>query len=260
MSKLLLYLKTDTFRKNLIYALIVIAAFFLTVYIGLRIYTKHGDSQQVPLLKGLNISEAKAILEKADLEYQIDSIYQMDAKPGVVIEQNPSANSLVKSGRTVYLTIITEVAPDVEFPNIIEKTFIEASAILNNSSLKIGDTIYIYDIARDVVLDAKFAGQSIRTGRPIAKGSKITLVLGNGKGSNEVEVPTLTNLTLSEAKFAVVGLGLTVGKITGNITDTASARVIGQSPDSTARFISIGSPIHLELSNDSTPSEILPNP
>lgn len=259
MSKLLLYLKTDTFRKNLIYALIVIAGLFLTVYIGLRIYTKHGDAQEVPLLKGLNINEAKDLLDKTGLEYKIDSIYQMDAQPGLVIEQNPSPNALVKSGRTIYLTIITQVAPDVEFPNIIEKTYIEAQAILNNSSLKIGDTVYINDIARDVVLDAKFAGQSIKEGRVIAKGSKITLVLGNGRGANEVEIPVLTNLTLSEAKFALIGLGLTVGKISGNIIDSATARVIRQSPDSTARFISIGSPINLELANDITPVENLPN-
>ena len=259
MSKLLLYFKTDEFRKNLIYALLVIAGFFLVVYIGLRIYTKHGDAQEVPLLKGITISEAKSILEKAGLEYKIDSVYQMDAKPGLVIEQNPSAKALVKSGRTIYLTIITEVAPDIEFPNIIEKNLIEAKAILNNASLKMGDTIYINDIARDVVLDAKFGGQSIRTGRMIAKGSKITLVLGNGRGSNEVEIPTLTNFTLSEAKFALIGLGLTVGKITGNIIDSATARVLSQSPDSTARFIGIGSPINLELGNDITPTQSLPN-
>lgn len=257
MSKLLLYFKTDQFRKTLIYAIVVLAVFFLSVYIGLRIYTKHGDAQEVPLLKGLTISEAKAILDKAELEYQIDSVYQMDAKPGMVIEQNPSAKALVKSGRTIYLTIITEVAPDIEFPNIIEKNLIEAEAILNNASLKIGDTIYINDIARDVVLDAKFGGQSIKTGRTIAKGSKITLVLGNGRGSNEVEIPTLTNLTLSEAKFALIGLGLSLGSVTGNIVDTATARVIRQSPDSSARFIGIGSPINLELSNDNP--QTLPN-
>lgn len=259
MSKLLLYFKTDEFRKNLIYALLVIVGFFLAVYIGLRIYTKHGDAQEVPLLKGLNINEAKSILDKAGLEYQIDSVYQMDAKPGLVIEQNPSEKALVKSGRTVYLTIITEVAPDVDFPNIIEKNLIEAKAILNNASLKIGDTIYVNDIARDVVLDAKFAGVSIKPGREIAKGSKITLVLGNGRGANEVEIPTLTNLTLAEAKFALIGLGLSVGKITGNIVDSTTARVISQSPDSTSRFISIGSPINLELGNDITPTQTLPN-
>ncbi|MCI0920254.1 PASTA domain-containing protein [Sphingobacterium rhinopitheci] len=250
MSKLLLYLKTNEFRKNLIYALIAIFGLFLIIYFGLKTYTKHGDSQEVPVLKGLHIREAIKILDEAGLAYQIDSVYQLDAQPGLVIEQDPEASSLVKSGRTVYLTIITQVAPEVDFPNIIEKNLIEATAIIKNLSLKVGDTIYINDIAKDVVLDAKFAGQSIKTGRKISKGSSITLVLGNGKGADDVEVPVLINLTLSEAKFALQGLGLTIGSISGNITDTLTARIIAQHPDSTARIIPIGTPINLTFSND----------
>lgn len=250
MSKLFLYLKTDVFRKNLVYALIAILVIFLTIYFGLKIYTKHGESQEVPTLKGLHITEAISILEKAGLEYQIDSVFQLDAQPGLVIEQDPEASSLVKGGRTIYLTIITQSAPEVEFPDIIERNFIEASAIIKNLSLKVGDTVYINDIAKDVVLDVKFAGQSIKPGRKISKGSAITLVLGNGRGSNEVEVPVLLNLSLSEAKFALQGVGLTLGTISGTITDTLTARVIAQYPDSTARIIPIGTPINLTLSNN----------
>lgn len=250
MSKLLLYLRTDVFRRNLIYALITLIVLFLVVYFGLKIYTKHGDSQEVPVLKGLTISEAKQILDNAGLEYKIDSIYQMDAKPGLVIEQDPEAAALVKGGRTIYLTIITQVAPEIALPDVIEKNLIEASAILKNHNLKIGDTVYVNDIARDVVLDIQFAGQKIKPGRMISKGSSITVVLGNGKGANEVEVPILLNLTLSEAKFAVQGLGLHIGTISGAITDSTTARIIAQSPDSTSRFISIGTPINLTLSND----------
>lgn len=249
MSKLLLYLRTDVFRKNLIYALIAFVGLFLVIYFGLKIYTKHGDSQEVPLLKGLTIDEAKQILDKAGLEYQVDSVYQMDAKPGLVIEQDPEAKALVKSGRTLYLTVITKIAPEIAFPDLIEKNLVEASAIIKNHSLKLGEHIYINDIARDVVLDVKFEGQPIRPGRMIAKGSAITLVLGNGRGANEVEVPILTNLTLSEAKFALQGLGLSLGTISGTITDSLTARVIAQSPDSTARIIGIGSPVNLTLSN-----------
>lgn len=249
MSKLLLYFKTDVFRKNLIYAIIAILGLFLTVYFGLKIYTKHGDAQQVPTLKGLHINEAIAILDAAGLEYKIDSVYQLDATPGLVIEQDPEANALVKGGRTVYLTIITQVAPEVEFPNIIEKNLIEATAIIKNLSLKVGDTIYINDIAKDVVLDAKFAGQSIQPGRHISKGSSITLVLGNGRGADEVEIPILLNLSLAEAKFALQGLGLTVGTISGTITDSLTARVVAQSPDSTTRIVPIGTPINLTLGN-----------
>lgn len=250
MSKLLLYLRTDTFRKNLIGSIVAVLALFLIVYFGLKIYTKHGDSQEVPLLKGLSITEAMRVLDKAGLEYVVDSVYQMDAKPGLVIEQDPEAKSLVKNGRTIYLSIITQVAPEIAFPDIIDKTFIEASAIIKNHSLKISDTVYISDIARDVVLDAKFAGQPIKTGRMISKGSNITLVLGNGRGANEVDVPMVLSLSLSEAKFAIQGLGLNIGKISGTITDTLTAKVIAQFPDTSARIIGIGTPIDLTLSND----------
>ena len=92
MSKFFLYLRTSTFRKNLIAALIFIVVLFIVVYFGLKVYTKHGDSQEVPVLKGLHISEALKVLDKAGLEYEIDSIYQMDAKPGLVIDQDPIQN------------------------------------------------------------------------------------------------------------------------------------------------------------------------
>lgn len=250
MSKLLFYLRTDTFRKNLIGAIIAIFVLFLLIYFGLKIYTKHGDALEVPVLKGLHIEDAKRTLDRAGLEYTIDSVYQMDAKPGLVIEQDPEASALVKSGRTIYLTIITQIAPEIAFPDIIDKTFIEASAIIKNHSLKIGDTVYVSDIARDVVLDAKFAGQPIKAGRMISKGSNITLVLGNGRGANEVEIPMVLNLTLAEAKFALQGLGLKIGNITGNISDTATARIVAQFPDTSAHIIGIGTPIDLTLSND----------
>lgn len=250
MSKLLLYLRTDTFRKNLIYAIIALAVLFLLIYFGLRTYTKHGTAQEVPALKGLTINEAIATLNREGLEYQIDSVYQVDAKPGLVIEQDPEAQSLVKSGRTIYLTIITRVAPEVPFPEIIEKNLIEASAILRNHSLKIADTIYINDIARDVVLDVQFAGQPIKAGRLISKGSHITLILGNGRGANEVDIPNVIGLTLSEAKFAIQGIGLSVGSISGTVIDSLNARVVEQSPDITAKVISIGSAINLTLSNE----------
>src|SRR5690606_24434679 len=200
MSKLLLYLRTDTFRKNLIYALVFIGMLFLLIYFGLRIYTKHGDAQEVPVLKGLSVQEAMKVLDKAGLEYDIDSVYQVDAQPGLVIEQDPEPKAPVKSGRTIYLTIITQVAPEIAFPEIIDKNLIEATAILRNHSLKIGDTVYINDIARDVVLDVKFAEQPLKAGRMISKGSRVTLVLGNGRGANEVEIPNVLGLTLSEAK------------------------------------------------------------
>lgn len=249
MSKIFKYLRTATFRKNLLMAIAAFAGLFCLIFFGLRIYTNHDEAIAVPQVKGKHISEAISLLEQAGLSYQIDSVFQMDAKPGLVIEQDPEQNFHVKSGRTIYLTIITQTAPEVNFPEVTEKTFIEASAILKNHGLRLGDTIYVADIARDLVLEARFAGQQIRNGRPIPKGSRIDLYLGNGKGANEVEIPDLTGLSLIEAKFALQGAGLQLGTINYTGTDTTTAFVVSQSPGLESGLISIGATIDLTLAN-----------
>lgn len=256
MSKFFLYLRTDVFRRNLIYALVFFLVLFFLVYFGLRTYTKHGDRQEVPVLKGLHISEALDVLEKAGLEYEIDSIYQLDARPGLVVDQDPEPASAVKGGRTVYLTIITQTAPEIAFPDIVQKTLVEALAIIRNHSLKIGDTTYVNDIARDVVLEARFGGRPIEPGRMISKGSYIDLVLGNGRGNEEVEIPDLVGMPYTEAEFALRGLGLVVGGITfdDGSRDTLSATVVGQSPSIEQQFIPLGSAVHLTLSNSPAPA------
>ncbi|MGJ1203293.1 PASTA domain-containing protein [Sphingobacterium lactis] len=261
MSKFFLYLRTSSFRKNLIAGLIFIVVLFIVVYLGLKMYTKHGDSQEVPLLKGLHVSEALDIIDRAGLEVEIDSIYQMDAKPGLVIDQDPDPKAHVKSGRTIYLTIITQSAPEIAFPDIVDKTYIEASAILKNHSLKIADTVYMNDIARDVVLDVKFAGQPIRQGRMVPKGSKISLVLGNGRGDSEVNIPNLVGFNIDEAKFALAGLGLVLGSVDfdGTTTDSLGSVVVKQSPDTAAKIISIGSAIHVTLGKQA-PAPVTPEP
>lgn len=262
MSKFFLYLRTSTFRKNLIIAIVSLLVLFCLIYFGLRMYTKHGDNQATPNLKGLHISEALQILRKSDLEYQVDSIYQLDAQPGLIIDQDPEPNASVKSGRTIYLTMITQVAPEIAFPEVESKLLVEAMALIKNSSLKLGDTTYVNDIARDVVQEARFAGRKLTPGMMIPKGSKIDLVLGNGKGQDEVDVPNLIGLPYTEAEFALRGLGLVVGDIrfSGPSRDTLNATVVQQTPDTSSQFIPLGSVVHLTLSNgtSATPAPIDP--
>lgn len=252
MTKFFLFLKTPTFRKNLIFALLFIGVLFISVYYGLKSYTKHGEAQQVPALKNMHVSEAILTLKKAGLNFEIDSIYQLEAIPGTVIEQDPDPQALVKANRTVYLTIIMQEAPEVALPDVLDKTLIEAKSIINNHQLRVGDTTYVADIARDVVLDMKFAQQTIKPGMMIRKGSRIDLVLGNGRGPNEVQMPNLRGLTLNEAKFALQGVGLFVGNIdfTSIEQDSISAIVVAQNPDTSRNFISIGTPVNLTLSNN----------
>lgn len=200
------------------------------------------------------MKDAIRLLENNGFDYQLDSVYQEGTAPGLVIDQDPVAGAKVKANRTIYLTIITLVPPEVKFPEIRELTFLEAKAIIQNYGLNIGDTVYIPDIARDRVLDVKYGGEKLNTGQQIPKGSKITLVLGNGQGDSEVEIPNVIGLSLSEATFSIKGSSLTLGTVRymGYVTDTLNARVVSQTPmpDSLSNEkVSIGTPINLALSN-----------
>jgi beta-lactam-binding protein with PASTA domain len=250
MSKFIDYLRTKTFRKNLIIAAGSILFFLIIIFYSLGFYTHHGEGLPVPKLKGLSIEKAIELLEEKGLRYQInDSIYLIDQPPGMVVEQDPDPNTNVKSNRTIYL-IITRDAPNIKFPDIQGRTFLEVRSILNNYQLKVGDTTYRSDVAKDVILEALFGGNIITKGQSIPKGSSINLVLGDGLGASEVDIPNLLGLDLSEARMALLGSSLTLGTVSlEGVRDTANARVIKQFPaiSDTLNKVSIGTPIDVVL-------------
>jgi beta-lactam-binding protein with PASTA domain len=252
MSKFGSYLKTRQFRINAVLAFFTVVVIVLIAFFSLGAYTRHGSGIPVPKLKGLSVDRAMSILKDQGFDYKIDSAYVADIAPGTIIEQDPDPGTNVKEGRTIYLTMITTNAPIVAMPDLTQSTFIEASATISNFGLKVGDTTYRADIARDHVLEAKLNGVPIAAGTKVPKGSKIDLVLGDGRGANEVDIPDLTNQELDGAKFAIKGAGLTIGTITyqGEITDSTSLIVIGQSPARTDSLskTSLGSRINLTVS------------
>lgn len=165
----------------------------------------------------------------------------------------------MKEGRVIYLTVVTRLAPNVALPELKESTYLEAIATLQNFGLKIGDTTYRADIARDHVLEVHFSGQILKTGDKIPKGSRLDLVLGDGAGASEVDIPELVNLDLDAAKFAIKGAGLTLGNITyqGAITDSSNVVVVMQIPaktDSTSKA-SIGTRVNLTVAQGKKPDE-----
>ena len=251
MSKYGSYLKTRSFRINLLLIVVTIFVVVMITFFSLGLYTRHGEQIQVPQLKGLQIEKAMDLLKEQGFDYKIDSVYVVDKQPGTVMEQDPDAGTNVKENRTIYLTVITRLAPPVSLPDLTPYTYREAVATMANYGLKVGDTIYKADIARDRVLEVRFSGQPIAAGSKIPKGSRLDLVLGNGEGASTVAVPDLVNQDLDAAKFVIRNSGLTVGTITyqGAITDSANLVVVGQMPmktDSTSKTPN-GTPINLTV-------------
>jgi beta-lactam-binding protein with PASTA domain len=258
MSKFGSYLKTRSFKINLLLIVLTVVAIFLIAFFSLGLYTRHGEGIPVPQLKGLQVDKAMDILKEQGFDYKIDSVYVLDKPPGAVVEQDPDPGTNVKENRTIYLTVVTRIAPPVELPDLEPYTYREAVATIANYGLKVGDTTYKPDIARDRVLEVRFHGQPIKPGARIPKGSVLDLVLGNGEGASEVDIPDLVNLDLDAAKFAIHQGGVSLGTITyqGAITDSTNLVVVAQSPmktDSAAK-VSNGTPINLTVTQGKKPN------
>ncbi len=254
MKKLLAYIKTGSFRKTALFAVGSVITVVLIAFFSLSYYTGHGSGVPVPPLTGLNITDAVNKLEERGFNFHVDTIYLGDKAPGTIVQQDPDAGTLVKEGRIIYLTMVTMQAPPVALPEIEQIPYIQAVSMLTNAGLKVGDTTFRSDIAT-VVLEVKLSGQTIRPGMKIPKGSRIDLVLGDGKGASELPIPEVVNLDLDEARMAIKGAGFTLGTIIyqGNITDSANLKVVEQfpAPTDSVNTSSIGSRINLTVTQGS---------
>lgn len=215
-------------------ASIVILLLLLMIFLGsLSLITHHGKVLKIPAVTGQSLDNAKKILEQQGFEVIIqDSTYSDSIPPLQVVKQVPEADNLVKVNRSVYLIINRSVPPFISMPNLVSMTFRNAEMTLRQYGLKIKDTIFKPDFARNSVLDQQVNGETIKPGTKIQQGSGITLVLGNGVGSMEFAVPDLVGLTYREALALLEADGLIPGAAIpkDDVRDTASAFVYEQRP------------------------------
>ncbi len=218
---------------NFLAAFVFLVVLLLLFLSSLDIITHHGKTMKIPAVVGQSIDQAKKTLESQGFEILIqDSIYNDTMPPLQVIKQFPEPDNLVKVNRTVYLTINRAVAPEVDMPNLLSMTFRNAEMVLRRYGLKLGDTVFRPDFARNSVLDQEYKGESIKPGTKIQQGSSVTLILGNGVGT-EFVVPDLFGLSYRDARMALSEAGLILGSIVpdSDVKDTLGSFVYRQNPD-----------------------------
>lgn len=200
---------------------------------SLNAITQHGVARTVPLVVGKNLDKIRTELEEKTFEVVVqDSVYYDSLPPSVIVKQVPEADAVVKVNRTIYVTINRTVPPDVDMPNLVGYSFRNAESVLKNQGLKLGDTTFKADFAKNSVLEQLYKGTPITPGTKIKVGTPISLVIGSGIGIEDMLVPRLVGLTYSEAKVLLEAQGLILGPVLPSplVRDTASAYVVRQSP------------------------------
>jgi len=177
------YLFSKSFFKNSVGIIITAVLFFLTLVLFLRLNTRHGDFIIVPDLIGKNIQEFESQLNELDLLYIISDSgnYNPGFKINSVIDQIPKADSKVKQGRKIYLTLNASDFEMVEIPTITGVTVRQAKKTIESLGFVFGEIEYVDDIARDEVISISHKGDELTVGDFLKKTSIIDFKLGNGK-------------------------------------------------------------------------------
>lgn len=217
---------------NLLLMLGIVALCYFLFFSSLSIITHHGDELKVPKVLGKDVKSAIKMLEGQGFEVHVDSAYLPNQKALIVLDQTPDVGEVVKNGRTLFITVNKSVPPTTPMPNLVNLSFRSAVLILKSNKLILGDTIYRPDIAQGAVLEQLWNGESVRPGQSIPQGSTISLVIGDGLGNTEMNVPDVIGLTYPEAVAQLSGNGLMFTSVFDmDVHDTTFAKVYKQTPN-----------------------------
>ena len=235
-------------------AAIVVGIVILIVLIAyLRRYTEHGVEVDVADVRGLVVAEATPLLADQGLHLVVvDSTYSDKVPFGTIVEQDPKPMSHAKHGRAVYVTINATTKRQVAMPNLQDISYRQAETTLRGMGLRV-DSVYEYEPSeyRDLVLDVKCNGVSVQPGEKLAVGTKVRLVVGFGRGTEQVEVPSVIGLTLQDARSLLLRNRLTVGAVSYDEPSEEGVEqyIYRQTPSAGEKLIE-GETVALRLSAD----------
>lgn len=173
---------------NILAMVVIVVAVPYLVLMWLDNYTHHGKSHTVPNVCGMQLEEAKQLLRDNSLDLEIvDYKYKEGAAENEVVEQTPAANSEVKEGRKIMLTMSSSNKPMSVIPAVIDNSSLrEAAARLKASGFVVTGTELVSG-EKEWVYAVKYEGRELSNGESVPKGSSLVIVIGSGDDPEENE-------------------------------------------------------------------------
>jgi eukaryotic-like serine/threonine-protein kinase len=218
---------------NVLFAIFLLLACFFLFFSSLTCITQHGKILKIPDVIGKNFETAKKTLEGQGFEVILqDSVYVDTVPPLAVLKQFPDADDEVKINRAVYLTLNRASPPLIEMPDLEGKSLRIAVMMLSQYGLKLGDTTFKPDFAKNAVLEQRYKGSIIKAGTKIQMGSVVSFVVGSGLSEEDMMVPDLVGMTYIQARSLLEANGLgSLPIVDKNVRDTLNSYVYKQNPE-----------------------------
>ncbi|MBQ3292407.1 MAG: Stk1 family PASTA domain-containing Ser/Thr kinase [Mogibacterium sp.] len=201
--------KNKNRTRNLIIAAILIV---LALFGGWFAAWKMGvfsSTKAAPDFLDKTMEEAQAIAEEEGFTLkQGKDIYSNEVNEGRICLQDPAPGTETPKGGTITVNV-SKGSKEGMVPNIVGMQEDQVEEFLKQYGYILGNVkIETSPEEAGTVLE-----QDPTAGSPLDKESKINIIVSDGKGTEKATVPSVTNLSLKEAKKAITAAGFTVGRV-----------------------------------------------
>lgn len=168
----------------LFHLLLIVIAFLIIVNVTLFAidsFTGHGIYAVVPDVKGKTLNEAVVELEKSGFKWEIaDSAYSNTYAPGVILDQEPKAESRIKPLRTIYLIRNAVLPREVALPMVVDMSYRQGMAMLQGLGFNEINVKTVSSPYKDLILEIKANGKTVKNGTRVPLNTKIEMSIGSG--------------------------------------------------------------------------------
>ena len=237
-------------KRNVIIAIIAV---ILIAGIGFSVANAagfFGGTVKVPDVVGYTEQDARDSLKEAGLKVGRIKLEKSNTVPeGMIISQDPKANTQVQPGSVVNLTISSK-EETVNVPNLKGLTAAEAEQQL----AALGLVGVSKQDSSDTVEAGKVCDQDPAFNSQVAVGSTVTYTVSTGKKAENVKVPNVLGIGEVDAVSALEGRGLNVSVSYESTANANQGEVIRQSI-SGGTEVAKGSSITITVAVSPFPSE-----
>jgi serine/threonine-protein kinase len=227
--------QTDEGKEWLKYLFRIFVLFFFVAFlIGafdlvlMPWYVGRDEVTKTPDVRNMSFTQAAKMLEQQGFTVKTASEYYNNTVPaGHVVSQMPFPLSMVKSSRTVYLTL-SRGKQLLEMPNLVGLSVRDARIALIRLGLSLSNATYEFNenVAANIIFE-----QSVKTKERLNFGATVNVRVSLGPEIVLVLVPDVEGKALEDAKNMLTGAGLTIGEIKQQPDETfVSNTVLKQTP------------------------------
>lgn len=158
----------------------------------------------VPNVVGKSLDDARGLLKNRGLTLVVGARTQFDNIPAdTIASQSPDADAALAPNGTVTVVVSTG-APAIAVPNVVGADPSAAQSTLQNAGFEPS----LQYVIQPTDASGKVANQDPAAGKQAKKGARVTIMV-----TVPGTVPDVTNMSLDDAKKAIVASGYQVGNI-----------------------------------------------